>query len=215
MAIREKNMASLVERICNADSSEYKHRRLDVLMCFRRHNAAQRCCQEILRECPQDPDAMAKMARIYYELSEYVKCMRFVKESLSKSTPAERATLRHLEAQSHMGLKDPDGAKNVCDEEIRNGNTLRFTQLKCRIEKQALTESMEKQLYALVGQVIPPTDLISLLKPTAHDADTVARAISTLKDKQTLVDIVRIHDMLERHDDANALRRHLRRAMFH
>lgn len=215
MATREKNIASLVERIGNAGSSEYRHRCIDVLMCFRRYNAAQRCCQKMLREHPHDPDAITKMARIYYESGEYVKCMRFVKESLDGSTPAERATLRYLEAQSHIGLKDPDGAKKICDEEIRGGNTLRFTQLKCRIEKQALTESMEKKLYALVGQAIPPTDLASLLKPTAHDADTVAQAISSLKDKQTLVDIIRIHDMLERHDDANALRGHLRRTMFH
>lgn len=168
----------------------------------------------MLREHPHDPDAITKMARIYYESGEYVKCMRFVKESLGKSTPAERAILRYLEAQSHIGLKDPDGAKKICDDETRNGTTLRFTQLKCGIEKQALTESMEKHLYALVSQVIPLTDLASLLKPIAHDADTVAQAISALKDKQTLVDIIRIHDMLERHDDANALRGHLRHTMF-
>lgn len=35
--------------------------------------------------------------------------------------------------------------------------------------------------------------------------DTVARAISALKDKQTL-DIIRIHAVLERHDYVNALR---------
>lgn len=113
-----------------------------------------------------------------------------------------------------MELRDPDGAKKICDGEIRSSNTLRFAQLKCGIEKQALTESVEKQLYALVGQAIPPTDLVSLLKPTAHDTDTVVQVISTLKDKQTLVDIIRIHAVLERHDAANALHRHLRRSMF-
>ena len=41
MVTREKNIASLVERICNADSPEYKHRRIDVLMCFRRYKAEQ------------------------------------------------------------------------------------------------------------------------------------------------------------------------------
>lgn len=214
LVAREKNVLDLVEKINGPNSTKYKHRQIDVLMGFRKYREAQQCCEEMQQERAQDPDVVVKMARIYYESGEYVKCMRFVKESLDGSTPAERATLRYLEAQSHIGLKDQDGAKKICDEEIRNDNTLRFTQLKCRIEKQALTESMEKQLYALVSQVIPLTDL-ALLKPTAHDADTVAQAISTLKDKQTLVDIIRIHDMLERHDDANALRGHLRRTMFH
>lgn len=214
LAVREKNITKLAKRIDGADNPEYKHQRIDVLMGFRRYEQAQRCCQKMLQEHPQDPYAPTKLALIYYGARQYIKCINFVKKSLNKSTPA-RAVLRYLEAQSQVGLNNLDGATKICDEEIKKGNKLKFAQLKCFIEKQKVINAIDKKLEYDIEQSIPLPSLLPLMNPnTPQDVDTILRAVPKLRDRQLLVDIIRTYHTMERHNEANALRRHLRRSMF-
>ena len=79
-------------------------------------------------------------------------------------------------------------------------------------DSKALMESMKRRLYPC--RPIPFTNMISLLKITVQDMHTVVRAILALKDEQT-PDIIRICDVLERHDYANKLRGYPCRTMLH
>ena len=97
----------------------------------------------------------------------------------------------------------------------KKGNKLKFAQLKCFIEKQKVINTIDKKLEYDIEQSIPLPSLLPLMNPnTPQDVDTILRAVPKLRDRQLLVDIIRTYHTMERHNEANALRRHLRRSMF-
>ncbi|RUS46860.1 lipopolysaccharide assembly protein LapB [Cohnella sp. AR92] len=75
----------------NAQQEAYSYRNVDQLIEWHRYKEALKEAEQILSRSPEDPDAMALIAKVYLMLSEYPKALYWSAEALKREPEHEQA----------------------------------------------------------------------------------------------------------------------------